>query len=128
MSADQAIPCGLILNELITNALKHGFADRSSGLVRVELRRTDSGQIVLAVADDGKGMPPGLRIETTSSLGMQLVATLTEQLDRVHQRRGHRACFREMSGRRLDGYQDQGRARWSGDGGILRRQFGVPMI
>lgn len=81
LPVDKAIPCGLILNELITNALKHAFPDERTGNLRVELRRTAPGQLQLVVADDGKGIPAGVEPRRSRSLGMQLVATLTAQLD-----------------------------------------------
>jgi PAS domain S-box-containing protein len=81
LSVDKAIPCGLILNELITNALKHAFPDSRRGKVRVELRRESSGQAVLCVSDDGVGMPEQLVPRESNSLGMSLVHTLVEQLD-----------------------------------------------
>jgi PAS domain S-box-containing protein len=78
---DRAIPCGLILNELITNALKHAFPAERSGVVRVELRKTDTHELLLVVGDDGVGMMADFDPDTSSSLGMQLVSTLVEQLD-----------------------------------------------
>jgi PAS domain S-box-containing protein len=80
LSLDTAIPCGLIINELVTNSLKHAFAGRHAGEIRVELREQPNGHHALSVYDDGAGLPPGLRIEETGSLGLRLVRTLTEQL------------------------------------------------
>ena len=80
LPVDKAIPCGLILNELITNALKHGFPDGRRGTIRVELGKARWGQLQLSVEDDGVGMPPGIDIRQTQSLGMHLVCALTEQL------------------------------------------------
>jgi two-component sensor histidine kinase len=81
LAVDKAIPCGLILNELITNALKHAFPDSRRGTVRVKLRRVDDRAILLSVADDGVGLSESFEIEKSDSLGMQLVSTLIEQLD-----------------------------------------------
>lgn len=76
---DTAIPCGLVANELVTNALKHAFPGGRSGTVRVELRR--AGAFVrLSVQDDGVGMPAAFIPEDSPSLGLQLVASLTEQM------------------------------------------------
>jgi len=73
-----AIPCGLILNELISNALKHAFPGERPGNIRVELRQAPDDQIHLIVSDDGIGMP---RTETPSTtLGLELVNLLAEQL------------------------------------------------
>jgi two-component sensor histidine kinase len=80
LGVDKAIPCGLILNELITNALKHAFPQDSSGTVRVEVGQVDGGRVRLAVKDDGVGLPDDLDIRQADTLGMQLVCTLAEQL------------------------------------------------
>jgi len=80
LAVDQAIPCALILNELISNALKHAFP-KGAGAIRVELRRLEEGKILLGVSDDGVGIPPGFDPTKLRSLGMQLVVTLAEQLD-----------------------------------------------
>jgi PAS domain S-box-containing protein len=80
LPVDKAIPCGLILNELITNALKHAFPGERRGSVRVALHRASPAGLVLAVSDDGVGMVPGPAHETAGSLGMQLIATLVDQL------------------------------------------------
>ena len=81
LTVDKAIPCGLVLNELITNALKHAFRDGRSGKLQVELARTDDELIRLAVRDDGVGLPPDFQKQRGHSLGIQLVSTLAEQLD-----------------------------------------------
>jgi two-component sensor histidine kinase len=80
LAVGKAIPCGLILNELITNALRHAFPDGRTGLIRVELAPVDGGGLRLAVRDDGVGLPAGLDFETSPSLGMQLVRMLSRQL------------------------------------------------
>jgi two-component sensor histidine kinase len=77
---DVAIPCGLILNELATNALKHAFHNRAEGQITIETRRLDDGNIRVVFADDGGGLPPGLDWRTTDSLGLRLIRMLTEQL------------------------------------------------
>jgi PAS domain S-box-containing protein len=81
LGVDKAIPCGLILNELITNALKHAFPNGRKGSVRVELRREGDRDIAFAVSDDGVGMKPGFKLEESTSLGLSLVYTLVEQLE-----------------------------------------------
>lgn len=80
LGIDTAIPCGLIVNELITNAFKHGFSDGGPGTLTVALRREDDGRLHLAVTDTGRGIPPGLNLRDSDSLGMQLVFTLVRQL------------------------------------------------
>lgn len=81
LAVDRAIPCGLILNELLTNALKHAFVGGRSGTIRVELARQGADGIRLVVADDGRGLPPGFDVGKSPTLGLQLVATLAAQLD-----------------------------------------------
>lgn len=81
VSMDQALPCGLLVNELISNCLKHGFPDGRSGEVRVELRALDGGrQIRLQVSDTGVGLPADFESRRGNSLGLQLVDDLTRQL------------------------------------------------
>jgi PAS domain S-box-containing protein len=78
---DQAVPCGLIINELVSNALKHAFPGERSGSVMVELGATARQMLLLRVHDDGVGLPPGMDPENTSTLGLQLVFELAGQLD-----------------------------------------------
>jgi len=88
LGIDRAIPCGLIVNELVTNALKHAFPASRSGSIVVEVRLVNETDVEVAVIDDGIGIPESLEIETLSSLGMQLVQVLTEQLHaQLHIRR-----------------------------------------
>ncbi len=77
---DQAIPCGLILNELISNALKHGYPDGARGCITVRLASTP-GAVSIELADDGVGLPAGFDQARDANLGLQLVSTLAEQLD-----------------------------------------------
>jgi PAS domain S-box-containing protein len=81
LGVDRAIPCGLVVNELITNALKHAFPGGRRGTLRVALTRLDDGRIRLRVDDDGPGLPPGFDIQRATSMGLQLVCTLAEQLE-----------------------------------------------
>ncbi len=76
-----AIPCGLILNELVSNALKHGFPGQKKGTIRISFRLLKNQTCKLTVEDDGIGVPNTLDIKDTKSLGMQLVNILTEQID-----------------------------------------------
>lgn len=83
---DTAIPCGLIINELFSNCLKHAFKkgdeDRQPGpnVITVGFKSDREGQFVLCVADNGRGLPEDIDFRNTDSLGLQLVCTLTEQL------------------------------------------------
>jgi PAS domain S-box-containing protein len=79
LSIDRAIPCGLLINELITNALKHAFPDHRSGVVRVSLARAGE-QLQLEVRDNGIGLGETWDAYKMKSMGLQLVVTLTEQL------------------------------------------------
>jgi PAS domain S-box-containing protein len=79
LPVDQAIPCGLILNELISNALKHAFPT-GAGTIRIELRRPAGGRVLLGVSDDGVGVPAEFDPARSASLGMHLVVALAEQL------------------------------------------------
>jgi PAS domain S-box-containing protein len=77
----QAIPCGLILNELVANSLKHAFPNAARGTIRVELRPAPEQFMLFSVSDDGIGIAPALDLENLRSLGVQLVMTLVEQLE-----------------------------------------------
>jgi PAS domain S-box-containing protein len=77
---DSAIPCGLIVNELISNALKHAFPAKRRGEISVTMAVGSDGQVYLSVADDGIGIDQHLDIERTNTLGLQLVTLLTDQL------------------------------------------------
>ena len=79
-----AIPCGLLINELVTNSLKHAFPGDRAGTIRLELRRQGGGgdnRFLLRVADDGVGFPQGLDFQMTESLGMQIILMLVDQID-----------------------------------------------
>jgi PAS domain S-box-containing protein len=80
LGIDRAIPCGIIINELLTNCLKHAFHGREKGTIRVELGRVGEKGFRLVVADDGAGIPGGLDLAASPSLGLKLVRTLTDQL------------------------------------------------
>lgn len=80
LSLDQAVPCGLIVNELVSNALKHAFPGGRSGRVRVRAQARTEGEISLIVADDGVGLPPGRDPRCAETLGLQLVFMLVAQL------------------------------------------------
>lgn len=76
---DRAIPIGLLINELVSNAFKHAFPDGRRGTVGVAVFRGDT-EATLAVSDDGVGLPPGVDPAGTRTLGMRLVHSLAEQL------------------------------------------------
>jgi two-component sensor histidine kinase len=80
MGVDLAVPCGLILNELISNALKHGFPEHGGGEITLTLRTEADGKCTLCVEDSGVGIPAGLDLSTNKSLGLRLVRSLTQQI------------------------------------------------
>jgi two-component sensor histidine kinase len=80
LGIDQAVPCGLILNELMSNALKHAFPAGRAGEIRVALGASEDN-VTLLFSDSGVGLPTDLDYRTTTSLGLQLVSTLVDQLD-----------------------------------------------
>jgi two-component system, sensor histidine kinase PdtaS len=75
-----AVSCGLILNELLSNALKHAFPRGQHGEVTIMLREAPPGTAMLTVRDTGRGFPEGIDFRTTGSLGLQVVSLLAEQL------------------------------------------------
>ncbi|MCL5037594.1 MAG: ATP-binding protein [Chloroflexi bacterium] len=80
MGVDTAIPCGLIVNELVSNAMEYAFPENRRGTIEISLKN-DNGKFVFIVRDDGVGIPEGIDIEETETLGLQLVFALVEQLD-----------------------------------------------
>jgi PAS domain S-box-containing protein len=77
---DTAVPCGLIINELVSNALKHAFPAGRRGEIRVQLRADEGRGFVLRISDDGVGLPADVDVRRDTTLGWQLVSDLTEQL------------------------------------------------
>ncbi|MBL4652419.1 MAG: PAS domain S-box protein [Flavobacteriales bacterium] len=81
LNLDQAIPCGLIVNELFSNALKYAFDPKQAGRISISLKENNKNWLKLTVADNGKGLPNNFDYKKTESLGLQLVNTLVEQID-----------------------------------------------
>lgn len=79
LNVNQAIPSSLIVNEVITNILKHAFREREKGRIEVTLSE-EKGKIVLRIADDGVGLPDDFEVEDSQTLGLNLINTLAEQL------------------------------------------------
>lgn len=105
VGVDTAIPVGLILNELVSNALKYAFPGGRRGQVRIRLRRPADPILELVVGDDGVGLPPGVDFKNTESLGLQLVCILVRQLGGEIEQlpqpgAAFRMTFKETSGRR----------------------------
>ncbi|HTA63192.1 MAG TPA: PAS domain S-box protein [Bacteroidia bacterium] len=81
LNLDTSIPCGLIVNELVSNAFKYAFTDESKGFISIKLKEIGNNKIKMLVADNGKGMPANIDFRNTESLGLQLVNILTEQIN-----------------------------------------------
>jgi PAS domain S-box-containing protein len=80
LDIDTAIPCGLVLNELVSNAMKYAFPNGKRGEITISMS-SEEGRVTLMVSDNGIGFPEELDFRNTESLGMQLVTELVEQLD-----------------------------------------------
>ena len=81
LSVDTAVPCGLIVNELVTNCLKYAFPDAQEGEINIELQKNRGDEFTLIVGDNGIGLPKEFDFRNTDSLGLQLVNSLAAQLD-----------------------------------------------
>jgi PAS domain S-box-containing protein len=80
LPVDIATPCGLIINELVTNSFKHAFSGKESGTIKVKFRYSSGDYMQIQVADDGIGMPPDFSVSSNSSLGMMIFHSLCEQV------------------------------------------------
>jgi PAS domain S-box-containing protein len=81
LPVDRAIPCGLILNELLSNAYKHAFPGGRGGNIGVRFARLDSGRLSLSCQDDGAGIPETFDWRNAKSLGLRIVQILSKQID-----------------------------------------------
>lgn len=79
MHIDDAIPCGLIINELLSNSFKYAFSDKKTGTIGLSVKNRQEN-VILAIWDDGKGISKNIDYKNTQSLGLQLVNSLVEQL------------------------------------------------
>jgi PAS domain S-box-containing protein len=77
---DVAVPCGLIINELVSNSLKYAFPEGRQGEIRIDFKKGPEDRIIMAVEDDGVGFPPGVNLLNTRTLGLRLVRSLAQQL------------------------------------------------
>lgn len=78
---DNATACGLIINELVSNSLKHAFSKNDDGKILVTLKKTNNNRILLEVYDNGIGFPKDVDYEDSDSLGLKLISTITKQMD-----------------------------------------------
>ena len=76
----KAVPAGLIVNELLTNSLKHAFGQTDKGIIEINFIKSDN-QFILEVSDNGKGLPESFQIDKSDTLGVKLIANLTSQID-----------------------------------------------
>ena len=98
---DTAIPLGIIVNELVSNSLKHAFTENKEGKIRIRLCREEKNNEIheslfsLTISDNGKGFPENIELESAESLGLQLVSILVDQLDgKIELRRAPGTEFR----------------------------------
>lgn len=102
VTIDTAIPCGLIINELVINAVKYAFKDSEDGIIDI-LLKNESGELCLSISDSGCGIPENVDPRNTKTLGLQSVITLVEhQLDGlfIYENRGgssFKICFKETN-------------------------------
>ncbi|RKX81205.1 MAG: hypothetical protein DRP58_12155, partial [Spirochaetes bacterium] len=75
-------PCGLILNELISNTYKHAFKNLDSGEIKISLHNLEADKVEIIVADDGVGLPPGFDFRQCNTIGIQTIFALGE--DQLH--------------------------------------------
>jgi two-component sensor histidine kinase len=80
LDVSRAIPCGLIINELVTNALKHAFPGDREGKILVRMDQKDEDKFELVVKDTGVGLPEGFDLSKAETLGFQIVRDLVKQL------------------------------------------------
>jgi PAS domain S-box-containing protein len=95
LNVETAQPCGLIVNELISNAFKHAFPNQRVGVIALNLSRQETGEIKLEIADDGIGLPANLDLHNVESLGLELIVTLAQQLESTLElNRDRGTCFK----------------------------------
>ena len=80
LSVDTLIPLGLIINEIVSNALKYAF-NNEEGMLTLNIEELDNNLIQLTISDNGIGFPEDISFENTNSLGLDLIKTLAEQLE-----------------------------------------------
>jgi two-component sensor histidine kinase len=81
LNVDTAIPCGLIINELVSNALKYAFPNKAEGKIYIALHFDEDKIYTLTIRDNGIGLPPNWQVSSVNSLGLKLVDILAQQLE-----------------------------------------------
>jgi PAS domain S-box-containing protein len=95
MNINTAVPCGLIINELVSNSLKYAFDERENGLILIRLSQPNPWQLRLIVKDDGVGLPAGFDLDEVRTLGLKLVKGLAQQI-------GGEISFKNRDGTEFD--------------------------
>lgn len=91
---ETATPCGLMLNELITNSFKYAFPNETSGKICVSLKKEENDYLLLTIADNGVGLDENLNIESTKTLGLRLMNSLVRQISgSIELKRDHGTQF-----------------------------------
>ena len=80
LDMDTAMPCGLLVNEIVSNSYKYAFPNQEKGTIQIDFKKNDN-KIILFIQDNGVGFPEEYDLEKSESLGMQLIQALTSQLD-----------------------------------------------
>jgi two-component sensor histidine kinase len=81
LDINRAIPCGLIISELVSNCLKHAFPEKKEGRITIRMDSDAKGAKTLVIKDNGIGLPEGLDFRKAETLGLQLVADLVHQIN-----------------------------------------------
>lgn len=103
LNLDTAVPLGLLINEIVTNALKYGIVDDKKGTIHIKLRPEDKGEYLLEISDDGPGFADTITYKNSKSLGLKLIHNLVRQLQGSVEREAsdtgtqYRITFKEVS-------------------------------
>ena len=81
LSIDLGVPCGLIINEIVSNSMKYAFANKPDGIVYISLKKLKNKNLELIISDNGIGVSNDLNIEESETLGLQIVSALVSQID-----------------------------------------------
>ncbi|MDZ7659303.1 sensor histidine kinase [Fodinibius sp.] len=80
LNVNQAVPCALIINEVVANAFEHAFTDQESGLIKVTLENIED-KVIVSIKDNGRGLPSDFEYRKSKSIGMTIIETLIQQLE-----------------------------------------------
>jgi two-component sensor histidine kinase len=102
LGIETAIPCGMLVNEIITNSVKHAFPNNEKGEIKISFRKEDGNNYGLTVGDNGIGMSGKINIAEAKTLGLQLIETLARQIDaklELHGKKGmeYRITFKPVT-------------------------------